>query len=94
MHLRNCALGVVNLFVQDVCSAAIDVEGWIHRHSEVFDSAVLSKDFADVVFFDVSSQGLDDDLALISSCSQHLRPFLTFALLGTGEPSLGEGLRV
>jgi len=62
MHLCDCALSVVDLLVQDVCGSAVDVEGWVHGHSQVFDDAVFAKDFADVVFFDVSGQCLDDDL--------------------------------
>jgi len=62
VHLCDCALGVVDLFVQDVCGSAVDVEGGVHGHSQVFDDAVLAKDFADVVFFDVPGQCLDNDL--------------------------------
>jgi hypothetical protein len=54
VHLCNSAFGVIDIFIHDVGGAAIDVEGRVHGHSEVFDGAILAEDFADVVFFDIS----------------------------------------
>lgn len=54
MHFRNRALCIVDLFVQDVCGAAVYVEGGVHGHAQVFDGAVFGEDFADVGFFDVA----------------------------------------
>jgi hypothetical protein len=62
VHFGNCALGVIELMVQDIGCAAIDVEGGIHGHAQVFDGAVLCEDFANVALLDVSRQGLDDNL--------------------------------
>jgi hypothetical protein len=62
VHLCDCALGVVDLFVHDVCRAAVDVEGGVHGHAQVLNDSIFAKDFAYVVFFDVSSQCLYDNL--------------------------------
>jgi hypothetical protein len=62
VHLCDCALGVVDLFVHDVCRAAVDVERRVHGHAQVLDDSIFAKDFADVVFFDVSGQCLYDNL--------------------------------
>tara|TARA_R110002003_G_scaffold55_4_gene4949 strand:- start:6819 stop:7028 length:210 start_codon:yes stop_codon:yes gene_type:complete len=64
VHLRDCALGVVDFFVQDVGNAAVNVECRVHGHAQVLDHAVLAEDLADVVFFDVACQCLDDDLEM------------------------------
>jgi hypothetical protein len=64
VHLCDCALGVVDFFVQDVCNAAVDVECRVHGHAQVLDHAILAEDLADVVFFDVACQCLDDDLEM------------------------------
>jgi hypothetical protein len=53
VHLCNSAFGVVDIFIHDVCGAAVDVEGRVHGHSEVFNGAVFAEDLADMVFFDV-----------------------------------------
>jgi len=62
VHLRNCALRVIDFLVQDICCAAIHVEGRVHGHAQVLDGAVLGEDFADVRFFYVASQAFNDDL--------------------------------
>lgn len=54
VHLCDCALRVVDFLVQDICSAAVDVEGGVHGHAQVLDGAVSTEDFADVRFFDVA----------------------------------------
>jgi hypothetical protein len=62
VHFRNGALGVVDFFVHDVCSSAIDVEHGVHGHAKVFDDAIFAKDLADVGFFDVSGESFYYDL--------------------------------
>ena len=62
MHLGNGALGVVEVVVEDVGGAAVDVEGGIHGHAQVLDGAVLCEDLAHVALVDVPRQGLDDNL--------------------------------
>jgi hypothetical protein len=62
VHFRKCALGVVDFLVHDICGSTVDVEGRVHGHPQVLDCAVFSEDFADVVFFDVSSQCFHYDL--------------------------------
>jgi hypothetical protein len=62
VHFRNRALGVVDFFVHDVGGAAIDVEDGVHGHAQVLNDTVLAEDFADVLFFDVAREGLDDNL--------------------------------
>jgi hypothetical protein len=54
VHFGDCALRIVDFFVHDVCSSAVDVEDGVHGHAQVFDGAVFAKNFADVVFFDVA----------------------------------------
>lgn len=76
----------------------VERTNWVHWHSQFFDVAVLSEDLADVVFFDVPSQGFHYNLQSQSVTAQRgwrllHGAFLTFALLGAGEPSLGVGLR-
>jgi hypothetical protein len=53
VHFCDGVLGVVEVVVEDVGGAAIDVEGGVHGHAQVFDGAILCEDFADVAFFDV-----------------------------------------
>lgn len=62
MHLGDCALCVVDFFIQNICGAAVDVEDGVHGHAQILYDAVFAKDFADVVFFDVAGQGFDHDL--------------------------------
>lgn len=62
MHFRNRAFRVVDLFVHDVCGAAVDIEDGIHGHAQVLDDAIFGEDFADVGFFDVAGEGFYDDL--------------------------------
>jgi hypothetical protein len=66
VHLCDGAFGLVDLFVHDVCYAAVHVEGWVHGHPEVLDDSVLAEDLANMVFFDISGQGFDDDLHALS----------------------------
>jgi len=66
MHLRNGAFGLVDLFVHDICYAAVHIEGFVHGHPEVLDDSVLAKDLANVVFFDISGQSFDNDLHSVS----------------------------
>jgi hypothetical protein len=54
VHFSDCALGIVDFFVHNVCGSAVDVEDGVHGHAQVFDGAVFAEDFADVVFFDVA----------------------------------------
>lgn len=78
MHLRDCAFGVVDLLVENVGYAAIDVDcsivspalwggrakhtGGVHGHGEFLDDTVLSEYLPHVVFFDVPGQGFNYDL--------------------------------
>lgn len=62
MHLCDCTLGFVDLLVEYVCDAAINVESGIHGHPDIFDDAILSKYLTYVVLFDVSGQGFYHNL--------------------------------
>jgi hypothetical protein len=82
VHLCDCTLGVVDFLVHDVCGAAVNIEGRVHGHAQVFDGAILAKDFADVVFLDVSGQGLDDNLHKLLAAVR--RGWIPLAAAATG----------
>lgn len=82
MHLGDCALGVVDLFVRDVCYTPVDVDcavsleisgqvgdltGLVHGHREVFYDAIFAEYLADVFLFDVPSQCFNDDLSRLTT---------------------------
>lgn len=62
MHLGDCALCIVDVFVEDVCDTSVDVEGWVHGHPQILDGAIFAKYLTDMVFFNIASQCLDNNL--------------------------------
>lgn len=68
VHVCYCALGRLGGGVEDVCGAAVCVEGFVQRHIEVGDWAVGGEYFGQVSRSDVFGQLFDYDLLRKASC--------------------------
>lgn len=62
VHICDCGLGVGFVDVEDIGSATIDARITADGEVQILDLAVLSKDFAKVVFVHILRQALDDNL--------------------------------
>lgn len=53
MHVSNGSLRVSFIIEQDVCCAAIRIEGSVNGEVKVFDATELTKDLVEVLLIDV-----------------------------------------
>lgn len=62
MHVADSAFCKLRLRVQNIGNATIRHEVFVHRHLQFLDFAIVAEDFAQMCFFDILREFLDDNL--------------------------------